>query len=387
MNSEQQPGKILPFLKDLIGMAEDGYKLHRSNACQQEFLEEDREVLRKAKEWLEDLSAPASPVEEKREEFTTIKRAVGDIFWKHISMSKDGKAIEGNPAVHRIAEYIVANFQPLPPSPVIEIGEQKQGTLEDKPADCMRCSFWGVTSDFIDHCKHEQGRYLPEPENGTIPVPDWCPLNSIKEKVYFREECVFNYCPNSDGCKGLNKCQSPAETPASHPAPALIVGETPFGLSESDIQTILGRCLKAEEISGEGSVQIDRVRELVCWFLRYATGSANPKWFHAHAYELVYYIATNSGNRSIDLDAVRQTAYYQGVNITPGERSLLSKMGLIPAADSAPTEQALPEEVGQIKDLKATIQTYNELNARLLDELRTANARIKELQEWHDSHA
>lgn len=86
-------------------------------------------ICKKNEKWLEeteDLSAPASPVEEKREEFATIKRAVGDIFWNHISMSKDGKAIEGNPAVHRIAEYIVANFQPSQPSPVIEIGEQNK---------------------------------------------------------------------------------------------------------------------------------------------------------------------------------------------------------------------------------------------------------------------
>jgi hypothetical protein len=50
---------------------------------------------------------------EEGEMFAAIKMDVGYIFWNHIQMSADGKAIEGNPAVHRIAEYIVAKLQSL----------------------------------------------------------------------------------------------------------------------------------------------------------------------------------------------------------------------------------------------------------------------------------
>lgn len=37
------------LIEDLISLAEDGYKLHLSNGCHQEFLKEDREILSKAK--------------------------------------------------------------------------------------------------------------------------------------------------------------------------------------------------------------------------------------------------------------------------------------------------------------------------------------------------
>lgn len=49
---------VFPWLKDLIDMGEDGYKLHRSNAVHQEFLEEDRETLSAARKYLTEATRP-----------------------------------------------------------------------------------------------------------------------------------------------------------------------------------------------------------------------------------------------------------------------------------------------------------------------------------------
>lgn len=54
---------------------------------------------------------------------------------------------------------------------------------------------------------------------------------------------------------------------------------------------LLPHCLKPEEIAGPAREQ--RVRELVRWFIREVQGYGNPKWFHAHARELAYYLATS----------------------------------------------------------------------------------------------
>lgn len=72
-----------------------------------------------------------------------------------------------------------------------------------------------------------------------------------------------------------------------------------FGLSEDDLKKVLGQCLKPEEISGDKNLQAERVKELIRWFNRYADGNANPKWFHRHAFELVYYLATNNQLMSV----------------------------------------------------------------------------------------
>lgn len=51
----------IPWLKDLIEMAEDGDKLNRSNGVHQEFLQENRETLSAAKSYLRLLeSIPSS---------------------------------------------------------------------------------------------------------------------------------------------------------------------------------------------------------------------------------------------------------------------------------------------------------------------------------------
>jgi len=55
------------FLKDIIEMAEDGYKLHIRNACHEEFLSEDRECLSKAKAFLKELNTRTPSTNNQRE--------------------------------------------------------------------------------------------------------------------------------------------------------------------------------------------------------------------------------------------------------------------------------------------------------------------------------
>jgi hypothetical protein len=43
-------------LNELIELAEDGYKLHVSNGSHNEFLREDKDILRKAKEYLKQMT-------------------------------------------------------------------------------------------------------------------------------------------------------------------------------------------------------------------------------------------------------------------------------------------------------------------------------------------
>lgn len=229
---------------------------------------------------------------------------------------------------------------------------------------------------------------------------------------------------------------------ASHPSPAPIVGEIeekPFGISQADIQIILDKSLKPEEIAGEASIQLGRVKELVLWFVRYAKGSANPKWFQAHAFELAYYIATNAGNRFIDLEAISRKGWKEGINISDKERELLIKHGFIGKdKDPSSTERTssvekgdIPEEIAYWVRVEAGSQwekkggySANERNAfvegcnsmyfklkdqlgelalkwfneqekadnfefkleQALNKLKAADDKIKELQEWHDSH-
>ena len=102
-----------------------------------------------------------------------------------------------------------------------------------------------------------------------------------------------------------------------------------FGLTPQDLQQLLQASLKPEEISGPPDVQHERVYELVLWFRRLAAGQANPKWATQHAFELAFYIASNSVNRTIDLHATKQAAYIEGVNISPGDRGILERLNLI----------------------------------------------------------
>ncbi len=100
-----------------------------------------------------------------------------------------------------------------------------------------------------------------------------------------------------------------------------------YGLCAEEVAQLLKEGLKPEEIGGPDDIQHDRVGELVRWFARFTQGNASPKWAARHACELAYFIATNSINRSIDLEQVRKTAFKEGVNITPEERGTLERIG------------------------------------------------------------
>lgn len=97
-----------------------------------------------------------------------------------------------------------------------------------------------------------------------------------------------------------------------------------FGLTIGQLKDILlNHCLKPEEISGSAEKQHDRVDELINWFARLSQGMANPKWTEKHAFELVYYIATTDPSRHLDLRALRQRAFGDGVKLPDEQRRLI----------------------------------------------------------------
>lgn len=98
-----------------------------------------------------------------------------------------------------------------------------------------------------------------------------------------------------------------------------------FGLSQDNLDRLLSKSLKPEEINVDAPQRHDRVTELLGWFARLTQGAANPKWLEAHAMELAYYIATNGVNRQIDLDVVRRDAYAEGVRASESDREILRK--------------------------------------------------------------
>ncbi|KWF90343.1 hypothetical protein WL95_27320 [Burkholderia cepacia] len=127
--------------------------------------------------------------------------------------------------------------------------------------------------------------------------------------------------------------------PAQADAPAEARDEPAgYGLSSEQLAVLCSNGLKPEEIGGDAATQHDRVRELVHWFARFARGEANPKWAHSHAFELAYFVASNGQNRQIDLHAIKDVAYLEGVNITPSDRGILERLGKIPV--SAPADAA-----------------------------------------------
>ncbi|RFP32461.1 hypothetical protein D0T21_09690 [Duganella sp. BJB476] len=116
-----------------------------------------------------------------------------------------------------------------------------------------------------------------------------------------------------------------------------------YGLSTEQLQQLLDGGLKPEEISGADDVQHDRVHELVWWFARLTQGNANSKWAVRHACELAYFIAANGINRNIDLKAIRDAAFKEGVNITPEERGTLERIGFTVPPAAAKVAQGFPE--------------------------------------------
>ena len=149
----------------------------------------------------------------------------------------------------------------------------------------------------------------------------------------------------ADAVDVLTRAESPDAALASNKAAAVAVGEPTgnYGLSPLQLDSLLRAGLKPEEIGGTPAAQHDRVRELLHWFARFLDGHANPKWARAHAYELAYFVATNGMNRTIDIRAIADAAYKEGVNIKPDERRLLERLGIAtPPAPIASASEAVP---------------------------------------------
>ena len=94
-----------------------------------------------------------------------------------------------------------------------------------------------------------------------------------------------------------------------------------------DKMALLQNTLKPEEINGTYQQQIERVQELLAWFVRYANGQANPKWVARHAFELAYYLANNNKELSIDFDEIQKKACYEGMMAPDSIKQLLLKDG------------------------------------------------------------
>lgn len=97
---------------------------------------------------------------------------------------------------------------------------------------------------------------------------------------------------------------------------------TNFGMSDEALKLLLDKCLKPEEIAGDPALQLARVNELVHWFARLAAGHANSKWAVAHAFELAWYVATQSVNREVNLREIKLESFIKGMNTTDAERQM-----------------------------------------------------------------
>ena len=54
--TEAEKAEMIKIIQELIELADDGYKLHSSNGCHEEFLKEDRTVLMNGRNLLKKLT-------------------------------------------------------------------------------------------------------------------------------------------------------------------------------------------------------------------------------------------------------------------------------------------------------------------------------------------
>lgn len=87
------------------------------------------------------------PIPSHTKEFAAIKSALGQIFWDFIAMSKDGKSIEGNPAVHRMAEWVYDKLHSLLPSPVGEAVAFANWIWDNDYEACGNEPYWTNDND------------------------------------------------------------------------------------------------------------------------------------------------------------------------------------------------------------------------------------------------
>lgn len=215
-----------------------------------------------------------------------------------------------------------------------------------------------------------------------------CPFcGGEPKRITLNDEANFGgdviACTKCDCCthvefgekSGLVDAWNSRITPSRSPAMAAEAVAIPagYGLTAEQLATLQSNGLKPEEIGGDASTQHDRVRELVHWFARFARGEANPKWAHAHAFELAYFIASNGQNRHIDLREISDKAYLEGVNISASDRGILERLGKIAPQPSAQADARVGLTVGQQRTVECAdawltdkgLPTYTELHALL----------------------
>lgn len=90
-----------------------------------------------------------------------------------------------------------------------------------------------------------------------------------------------------------------------------------------DKMALLQNTLKPGEINGTYQQQVERVQELLAWFVRYANGQANHHWLAKHAFELAYYLANNNKELSVDFDTIRKKAFIEGMNTPDSVKRIL----------------------------------------------------------------
>lgn len=90
------------------------------------------------------------PIPQDTKEFSAIKSALRQIFWDFIALSEDGKAIEGNPAVHRMAQWVYEKYHTTSSPNPSRAGEPKRIIPEGSyfVAQCEKCGFKGASSEW-----------------------------------------------------------------------------------------------------------------------------------------------------------------------------------------------------------------------------------------------
>lgn len=128
-----------------------------------------------------------------------------------------------------------------------------------------------------------------------------------------------------------------------------------YGLSQDQLKALLYNCMKPVEINNSADKRHARVQELLRWFARHATGSANPKWAAEHAFELAYFIATGGMNQHIDLREVSQKSFARGFNASESDRSILLRHSCI-QPDACVDEDNLKARIAQLEKTVAELR-------------------------------
>lgn len=159
------------ILKELIEMAEDGYKLHISNGSHQEFLHEDREVLREARKWLDESNvSPQAAENEKWKGFELACDMIDDMGYNRSS------GVE-----YMLGDCLRAKFNRIPKNKMRKNPYYVPAPLSPVP---------------VDNCK-AMGHYGGSHPDGKCPNcgENWTRVSVVKEQNPFA--CYGNQRPHA----------------------------------------------------------------------------------------------------------------------------------------------------------------------------------------------